>query len=86
MSNLETTLGVVLIVFAITVIAVVLFQEGQQKTLGAITGAESETFLSKHKSRSIDAFLERWTRIISVGFFITVILVNMLLYFHVFGS
>lgn len=86
MSNLETTLGVVLIVFAIAVIAVVLFQEGQQKTLGAITGAESETFLSKHKSRSIDAFLERWTRIISIGFFITVILVNMLLYFHVFGS
>lgn len=86
MSNLETTLGVVLIVFAIAVIAVVLFQEGQQKTLGAITGAESETFLSKHKSRSIDAFLERWTRIISVGFFITVILVDMLLYFHVFGS
>ncbi len=84
MSSLEITLGIVLIVFAIAVIAVVLFQEGQQKSLGAITGAESETFLSKHKSRSIDAFLERWTRVISIGFFIIVILVNMLLYFHVF--
>ncbi len=86
MSNLEIALGVVLIVFAIAVVAVVLFQEGQQKSIGAITGAESETFLSKNKSRSIDAFLERWTRVISIGFFLIVILVNMLLYFHVFGK
>lgn len=86
MSNLEIALGVVLIVFAIAVVAVVLFQEGQQKGIGAITGAESETFLSKNKSRSIDAFLERWTRVISIGFFLIVILVNMLLYFHVFGK
>ena len=49
MSNLEIALGVVLIVFAIAVVAVVLFQEGQQKSIGAITGAESETFLSKNK-------------------------------------
>lgn len=86
MSSLEIILGIMLILFAIGVIAVVLFQEGQQKSLGAITGSGSETFLSKNKSRSIDAFLERWTRVISVGFFIMVIAVNMLLYFHVFGN
>ncbi len=86
MSGLEIVLGILLILFAIGVIAVVLFQEGQQKSLGAITGSDSETFLSKNKSRSIDAFLERWTRVISVGFFIMVIAVNMLLYFHVFGN
>ncbi len=86
MSSLEIVLGIMLILFAIGVIAVVLFQEGQQKSLGSITGSGSETFLSKNKSRSIDAFLERWTRVISVGFFIMVIAVNMLLYFHVFGN
>lgn len=86
MSGLEIVLGILLILFAIGVIAVVLFQEGQQKSLGAITGSDSETFLSKNKSRSIDAFLERWTRVISVGFFIMVIAVNILLYFHVFGN
>ena len=86
MSSLEIILGIMLILFAIGVIAVVLFQEGQQKSLGSITGSGSETFLSKNKSRSIDAFLERWTRVISVGFFIMVIAVNMLLYFHIFGN
>ncbi len=86
MSTLEIVLGVLLIVFAVAVIAVVLFQEGHQKSMGVITGSGADTFLSKNKSRSIDAFLERWTRVISVGFFITVILVNMLLYFRIIGK
>lgn len=83
MNMLEIILGLVLIVLAIAVTLVVLFQEGQQRPLGAITGATSDTFLTKNKSRSIDAFLERWTRVISIGFFLTVILVNVLIYFHI---
>lgn len=86
MSTLEIVLGIILIIFAIAVVMVVLFQEGHQKSMGAITGGGSDTFLTKHKSRSIDSFLERWTRVISIGFFIAVILANMLLYFHVFGE
>jgi len=85
MSILEIIMGIVLICFAIAVTLVVLFQEGQQKPMGAITGSSGDTFLTKNKSRSIDAFLERWTRIISIGFFIAVVIVNIVLYFHVFG-
>ena len=51
-----------------------------------ITGENSDTFLQSHKSRSIDAFLERWTRIIAVGFFALVIVVNALMYFHIIGK
>lgn len=83
MSIWEIILGLVLIVLAIAVTLVVLFQEGQQKPMGAITGSAGDTFLTKNKSRSLDAFLERWTRVISIGFFLTVVLVNVLLYFHV---
>ncbi len=83
MSIVEIILGLVLIVLAIAVTLVVLFQEGQQRPVGAITGSAGDTFLTKNKSRSIDAFLERWTRVISIGFFLTVVLVNILLYFHV---
>lgn len=86
MSILEIVLGVILIVLAIAVTLVVLFQEGHQRSVGSITGSSGDTFLTKHKSRSIDAFLERWTRVISVGFFIAVILVNVILYFHIFGA
>lgn len=85
MSRLEIILGIALIIFAIAVVAVVLFQEGHQRNMGVITGAGTDTFLTKNKSRSIDSFLERWTRIISVGFFLLVILANVLFYFHIFG-
>ncbi|MBP3320147.1 MAG: preprotein translocase subunit SecG [Clostridia bacterium] len=82
MSLLEIILGVVLIILAVAVTAVVLFQEGQQRPMGAITGASSDTFLTKNKQRSIDAFLERWTRNIAISFFTVVVAVNVLLYFR----
>ena len=85
MSNWEIILGSVLILFSIAVVMVVLFQEGHERSMGAITGSGGDTYLSKHKSRSIDTFLERWTKVISVGFFLLVILANVLFYFHVFG-
>lgn len=85
MSSLEIVLGVVLILFAVAVVMVVLFQEGHERNASAITGSVSDTYLTKHKSRSIDTFLERWTKVISVGFFLLVIIANVLFYFHVFG-
>lgn len=85
MSSLEIILGSVLILFSVAVIMVVIFQEGHERNTGAVTGSVADTYLTKHKSRSIDTFLERWTKVISVGFFLLVIIANMLSYFHVFG-
>ena len=48
--------------------------------MGAITGA-ADTFLSKNKARSVDAFLSRWTKVIAVGFFVLVIVANAVMYF-----
>ena len=84
MSSVEIILGIVLIVFSIAIIAVVLLQEGHQQNLGAISGG-ADTFLSKNKARSIDSFLERWTKIISVGFFLLVIAANVVLAVIHFG-
>ncbi len=81
MSGLEIAFGIVLMVFAVGIIAIVLLQEGQQKNNSVITGGSSDTFLSKHQGRSIDAFLARWTRFIAIGFFIFVIVVNIILFF-----
>ena len=51
-----------------------------QLTCGAITGG-ADTFLSKNKARSVDAFLARWTKVITVGFFILVIAINIFMFF-----
>lgn len=80
MGALEIIFGIVLLLFSIAIIIVVLLQEGHQQNLGAITGG-ADTFLSKNKARSIDAFLNRWTKFIALGFFVLVIVINIIMYF-----
>ena len=82
MNALEIVFGIVLMLFAIAIIIVVLLQEGSQKNLGVVTGG-ADTFLSKNTARSVDAFLSRWTKVIAIGFFVLVIVTNILMYFVV---
>ena len=85
MGTIEIIFGVILLIFSVAIILVVLLQEGHQQNLGAITGG-ADTFFSKNKARSIDAFLSRWTKVIAVGFFILVIALNAIVFFGGFGS
>ena len=80
MGALEIVFAVILVIFSIAVIAVVLLQDGKQQGMGAITGAD-ETFLSKNQARSVDAFLSKWTKFDALGFFLLVIIINVILYF-----
>lgn len=73
MSIWEIIIGIVLIISSLLIIVVVLGQEGRQANLGAIQGA-ADSFLDKGKARTIDARLAKWTKIISVAFFILVFL------------
>ena len=81
MGALELGFGIVLLVFAVG-IALVLLQEGQQQNENRVGGgSSSDTFLSKNKGRTIDAFLSRWTTIIALGFFAFVIVINAIIFF-----
>lgn len=71
MSIWEIIAGIVLIIFSLLIIVVVLLQEGRQANLGAISGA-ADSFLDKGKARTLDALLSKWTKVISVIFFILV--------------
>jgi len=61
--------GIVTMIFAILITVVVLLQEGRQANLGAIAGA-AETFFDKGRARTLDAFLAKWTKFISIAFFV----------------
>ncbi len=80
MSAVEVIFGIVLLIFSVAITVIVLLQEGHQQDLGAITGG-ADTFLSKNKARSVDAFLARWTKVIAIGFFVLVIVINAYMYF-----
>lgn len=80
MTAVQIVFGIVLLLFSIGIIIVVLLQEGHQQNIGAITGG-ADTFFSKNKARSIDAFLSKWTKFIAIGFFVLVIVINVIMFF-----
>lgn len=80
MTALEIVFAIALLIFSVAIILVVLLQEGNQKNMGVVTGG-ADSFLSKNKARSVDAFLSRWTKVIAIGFFVLVLVANAVMYF-----
>lgn len=76
----EIVLGALLILMSIAIIIVIILQEGNQQGVGVVTGG-ADTFFSKNKARSIDAFLSRWTKVFAAIFVLAVIGLNVLAYF-----
>lgn len=71
MTGFEIAIGIILIIMSLLIIAVVLLQQGREANLGSIQGA-ADTFLEKGKARTMDARLAKWTKVISIGFFVLV--------------
>ncbi len=82
MGILGIVLGVILGIVSIAIIVVIILQEGNQQGLGVVTGA-ADSYFSKNKARSIDAFLSRWTKVFAAVFVLFVIALNVLSYFGV---
>ncbi len=78
MDAIEIVLGILIILVSLIIIVAILLQPGRRAGInGAISGG-ADTFLSKNKARTIDAFLGRWTKWIAVIFFILAIVANIL--------
>ncbi len=80
MSVLEIVLGVLLILASIVMIIVIILQEGNQQGVGVVSGG-ADTFFSKNKARSYDAFLARATKWFAIGFVVVVLALNVFAYF-----
>ena len=82
MSVWGIVLGVLLGIVSIAIITVIILQEGNQQGIGVVTGA-ADSYFSKNKARSIDAFLARWTKVFAAVFVLFVIALNVLAYFGI---
>lgn len=69
MTAWEIIIGIILLILAILIIAVVLLQQGRQANLGAISGA-ADTFMEKGKARTVDALLAKWTKVLVIAFMV----------------
>jgi len=75
MGALEITLGIIIIILSVAVVAMVLLQSGKDKRLSGTIAGAAETFFAKGKSKDRDKKLATATTIFS---FVLVILVVVL--------
>lgn len=80
MSVVEIILGSLLLIAAIVLIIVIILQEGNQQGIGVVSGG-ADTFFSKNKARSYDAFLSRATKWFALGFVVIVLALNIIAYY-----
>ena len=76
----EIVLGVVLLITSISLVVIVLMQEGRADGLGAITGG-AETFLGKSKGRTVEQKLVRITKVLAVVFFVLSLIATLIVLF-----
>ena len=77
MTGLEITLGIILIVFAVFLVAAVLLQSSKDGGMGVIAGA-GESFLGKDRSSRLDKLLNKVTPIIAGAFAILVLVMYLI--------
>ena len=76
MTILKYVLMVLFVLVCIIATVLVLMQEGRSQGLGAIAGA-AETYWGKNKGRSMEGHLVKWTKILTVVFFLLAIVLNL---------
>lgn len=64
-------LNIVHILFAISIIVIVLLQSGKSAGLSGSIAGGAETFFGKNKGRTIDAMLNKYTTFAAVAFLVT---------------
>ena len=78
MTAVEYILGALVILVSLVIIVAIILQPGRRAGInGAISGG-ADTFLSKNKARTFDAFLSRWTKYVAIIFFILAIVANVI--------
>lgn len=76
MTILKYVLMVLFVLVCIIATVLVLMQEGRSQGLGAIAGV-AETYWGKNKGRSMEGNLVKWTKILTVVFFLLAIVLNL---------
>ena len=74
--NLKVALTIVQLILAVALVCIVIFQQGRTQGLGAISGA-GDTFLTKNKSKSLDATLAKLTTIVAAVFIVVTLVLNL---------
>ncbi|MCD7947253.1 MAG: preprotein translocase subunit SecG [Oscillospiraceae bacterium] len=71
MTTVQLVLSIVMVVVGLILMLIVLLQSGKNAGMsGVITGNNSDSFLSRNKSKSMDAKLARVTKWVAIAFMV----------------
>lgn len=66
------------IVICIVLVIIVVFQEGNDKGMGVISGG-ADTFFGKDKGRTMDSRLKKFTAVLAIAFAIITVILYLIL-------
>ncbi|MCC8122627.1 MAG: preprotein translocase subunit SecG [Oscillospiraceae bacterium] len=71
MTTVQLVLSIAMVVVGLILMLIVLLQSGKNAGMsGVITGNNSDSFLSRNKSKSMDARLARVTKWVAIAFMV----------------
>lgn len=79
MVALRIIFNILHILFAISIIVIVLLQSAKQAGLSGSIGGGAETFFGKNKGRTMDAILSKYTTFAAIAFLITSIVLQIII-------
>jgi preprotein translocase subunit SecG len=71
LNAVDIVVNIVHLLFAVSIIVIVLLQSGKSAGLGGIIAGGAETFFGKNKGRTIDAMLNKYTSFAAIAFLVT---------------
>ena len=78
MDSLKTLVAVVHLITCLILVVIIVLQSGKTSGLSGALSGQTDTFLSKNKSKSIDARLARATKWFAGVFVVLTVILNLL--------
>ena len=72
----QIIIGILMILVSLSIIAVILLQQGHRAGVNGVISGAADTFLSKNKARTVNAKLANMTKYITIAFFVLAIAAN----------
>ncbi|MDQ2087284.1 preprotein translocase subunit SecG [Herbivorax sp. ANBcel31] len=76
---MQIAITILHILFAVSIIVIVLLQSGKQAGLSGSIAGGAETFFGKNKGRTLDALLSKYTAVAAIGFLVTCITLQLII-------
>ncbi|NLK87651.1 MAG: preprotein translocase subunit SecG [Clostridiaceae bacterium] len=79
MNAIQIIVSIFHIIFALSIIIVVLLQSGKSAGLSGSIAGGAETFFGKNKGRTLDALLGKYTSVAAIAFLVTSVVLFLVL-------